>query len=368
MISFLLSYIVTNFSRASFTATPDSSSSPFIIFPYFDSKSPLREIFQAFEANLSEDVPVATAQVNCLDEITFCSLNRLKPTQIYYSYPPHFGFAMASERPITNEGLTHLANDLSFGNIRRDITSLSEIEKVATETPFFALVARSNAGDLELKFPVFERLAKNLTGKNIAFVFITDPSLYERFSEHPLTLLVFIRPTLRSVSFRGDFNFYELLRFVNEHWFPVFGEIMPSNGRVFAYLGKRIKDRLRDKTVPLQDSADLVFLNNSKYPWASAWICGNQMKCGVLIDRDSRRFVKVDLKLMGDEFVNPLKTFDEAWNNLTVIEKLTAKVEVLMMTEQYASYYLAFIGMILYVILVHLMPLAIPGLAKHKKV
>jgi hypothetical protein len=91
------------------------------------------------------------------------------------------------------------------------------------------LAARSNAGDLESKLPLFEAVAKSYIADDLAFAFVTEPIAYSQFSQFPLTSFVFVPPSLRAVTFSGDFSEGNLRTFIDRHGAGIFGTTLPAH-------------------------------------------------------------------------------------------------------------------------------------------
>jgi hypothetical protein len=308
-----LLFAVSNFSRGFFTSTSNSSTSPFLILPYFDKQSPHLARFEQFSDGLLDRPSLATVKLDCLASMSACSLYRMRPDRLYISIPPHGRRLRQSDRPLTTTGLAQLAWDILNNNIRTDLSSLDAIKDAAESGSLFLLAARSNAGDLEEKLPIFESIAMEFLSQDVAFALVTDPILYERFSKFPLTSLSYVPPSLNHVVMTGEFVRESVRDFVERHKLAVFGRRLSAYHVSLMYLGDELPPSFYQQAQGLQGVLDLAFVNRSEAASTFAYFCRTEPGCAGLVDAKSLRFVKIGQNFTEQAVLEKVAKFDELW-------------------------------------------------------
>ena len=310
MLCFTVLALVADFGVRVFNASDPMFERPFVLFPYFDPQS---DGLSVFEEAMREEEGVVVAALDCVAEVTACSRMGARPGGVYVSFPPHRR-ALRSQREFSVAGLRALARDVRGGNVRLDLNSVEKVREVAGEVPLFALVARSNAGDLEGKRPVFEEVARESVNLRMAFAVLTETALYERFGVYPLSSFVFIPPTLKHVTFTGEFEVEKLEAFVAEHGHRVYSSDWPKEGVAV------VIDREKEVSDELLELVNVVVTNGSS-------IFCREKGCVVLVDFTNSRAVKLsgyDRKTV-EKAVSELEPM---WNEVPVPEKVMTWIRI----------------------------------------
>lgn len=323
----LLGISITNFSKGLYNSTETSYNSPFMIFPYFNREMSNVTEFELFEETLEMD-GIVTAKIDCMESVTICSKLKLVPGKVYTSYPPHTKSPIGSKRPITRESLHNLAADLISDNINSEITKYGEIVEIAQERSLFLLVARSNAGDLEVKLPIFQELARSLIHKDIAFGFVTEQMLYETFGIHPLTCFVYVPPNMKHVTFQGDFTIENLKRFVKKNQHMPFSSVWPKQGMAIGLFYKELSTELRTVMEGLTSSVNIMYVNRTAKPRFADFACGIGKECAAVMDLTDKRMILLPAEFTTETVENAIESFSEFWKMTSPTMKLSAKIRM----------------------------------------
>lgn len=322
-ILFSILYSVHNFTVHRFNTTADSFDLPHILFPHSSYHSAPLSIFNDFCNETSEETRFVTASIDCSVNPTFCSMLKLKPGKISVSFPPH-NVIRSSKIDVSLDNIRELAIDV-IGNGIRKLESDEEVEKEAKKRPLFALVARPNAGDLEIKLPILEDLAKKLIGFDVCFALITDMGLYEKYSHYPLSMFVYITPNLQFTSFRGDFDLMNLAMFVNQHEKITWGSPMPvPSERSIVFIGNEgtLQKEIINKFKEYEAQYPTIFINEKENKRILNALCEGS-ECLSIIDFKLFKAIKnINLNTSAEDVIQTLNNFDEEWKNVSLIDRL----------------------------------------------
>jgi hypothetical protein len=325
-----LFFAVTNLTKDLFQS-PNYKAAPFILFPYFPQSTEHLGQFTHLELYLSDRPEIATAKIDCLSSISICSSLHLRPDRFYVSFSPHDSPAIESLRPVTNSSLEQLSNDILSSNLRENLT-FDDLPSIAAGRPLFVLAARSNAGDLEVKLPIFRKLAHAFIAEDLTFAFVTDPITYDHFAQFPLTSLVFVPPSLQSIAFAGNFSDAGLRDFVERHRTPVFGTAIPLRNFSLLYIGTNVSETVVQQTKDLQGKLPLVFVDRAIVGFFADWLCGRTNDCSAILDADGYRILKVTESDTGT-VLEGLETFEEGWNEIDAFEKVVIRVRACLLVH-----------------------------------
>ena len=370
----IISFTSYNFGIEKFNSFNGSSNLPHIIIPYYPYQEETISLTNKFLNESSSNESYVAASINCDKYTTVCSMIELQPGKIFVSFPPH-GTLQASNRKITEKNINQLASDVTVNGLYRDITTINQLQDIANECPLFCLFARSNAGDLEVKLPVVEQLAKFFVHRNVRFAFVTEFSLYEKFARHPLTSFVFVSPSLKHSTQRGDFTLENLIDFVKKYEQPIWKELIddPPSQAALTIVGKDLNDTKRaehedyfesnnddnddiddddidtDQKIKTYDekydSDDLnfvdefkryqaqypmVFVDNEKEAMRAYSICGDSLRCIAVVDFKKFRSIIIPENATETEILKTLRDFNSIWKKKKWTEKFVIIVRNLV--------------------------------------
>ena len=340
MLCFAVLALVADFGVRVFNASDPMFARPFVLFPYFDAES---DGLRVFEEATREEEDVVVAALDCVAEVTACSRMGVRPGGVYVSFPPHRR-VLRSQREFSVAGLRALVRDVRDGNVRFDIDSVEKVREVAGEAPLFALVARSNAGDLEGKRPAFEEVAKESVNSRMTFAVLSESALYEMFGVYPLSSFVFIPPTLKHVTFSGEFEVGRLEAFVAEHGHRAYSSDWPKEGVAVVIASENWAKDVSDGLLGL---VNVVVTNGSL-------IFCKEKGCVPLVDFTNSRVVRLggyDRKTVE----KALSEFDSLWNAVPIPEKVMTWLRIKWIKDGdvvAATAFCAFTGLVLVVIYV----------------
>lgn len=366
----IISFTSYNFGIKKFNSFNGSFNLPHIIIPYYPYQNETISLANKFLNESSSNESYVAASINCDQYTTVCSLLELNPGFIFASFPPH-RYLQASNRKINLKNIRQLASDVSVNGLYRDITTIQQLQEIANECPLFCLFARSNAGDLEVKLPVVEQIAKIFVQRNVRFAFITEFSLYEKFARHPLTSFVYVSPSLKHSTQRGDFTLENLLDFVKKYEQPVWQELIdtPPSHVALTIVGKNLNDTKRTKkTDPFEslinideddidededidfdqnqkntinDNIDdndnstfvdkfkryqaqypMVFVDNEKESSRAFSICHESMRCIAVVDFKKFRSIIIPEDATETEILKTLRDFNSIWKQKKLTERI----------------------------------------------
>ncbi|KAK8867038.1 hypothetical protein M9Y10_010007 [Tritrichomonas musculus] len=370
LLSFIIiSFSTFNFGQKKFNSSSESLSLPHIVFPYYPYQKEVISLSNEFINESSTNTSYVAASIDCNQYTTVCSTLELKPGSVFVSFPPH-RHLQASNRAITEENIKQLASDLTVQGLYRDITTIEQLQKIANECPLFCLFARSNAGDLEVKLPIVERLAKLYVHRNVRFAFITEFSLYEKFARHPLTSFVFVAPSLAHSTQRGDFTLENLAEFVIKYEQPIWQELIdnPPHQVALTIVGNSLNDtrKVNDNSFDSnnydtddidEDEGDFDFINKNKnleqnknndqnpsfveeferyqaqYPMVfvnsssdsmkAYSICKNSDRCIAAVDFRKFKSIIIPESASNTEILRYLREFNSIWSKQKTYDKIS---------------------------------------------
>lgn len=364
----IISFSAYNFGIKKFNSFNGSSVLPHIIFPYYPYQKEIISLTEQFLNESSSNQSYVAASINCDQYTTVCSILKLKPGSIFVSYPPH-KHLQASNRIVNTKNINQIASDVIVQGLYRDITTIEQIQEMANECPLFCLFARSNAGDLEVKLPVVEKLARIFVHRNIRFAFVTEFSLYEKFARHPLTSFVYVSPSLKHSTQRGDFTLENLINFVKKYEQPVWHEVIdnPPSQVALTIVGKNLNDTKRvekadpfeteqnfdnddidnddefDSNLRTQNNNDknskesdfinefqryqtqfpMIFVDNEKEYMRAFSICNEPVKCIAAVDFKKFRSIVIPEKATETEILRTIRDFNSIWSKKKWTERFS---------------------------------------------
>lgn len=319
---FSILYSVHNFTAYRFNSTANSLNLPHILFPYSSYHSSSLSIFNDFCKETSTEERLVTSSIDCSAHPTLCSMLKLKPGKVGISFPPHDAIR-TSKMEVTLDNLRDLAADVIANGVRK-LNNEEDVAKEAKKRSLFALVARANAGDLEIKLPVLEDLAKRLIGFNVCFALITNMTLYEKYSHYPLSMFVYITPNLEFTSFRGDFELMNLGIFVKSHEKITWGSPIPiPNDRSIVYLGnvRTLEKEIKNKFKEYEAQYTMIYSDKNENKKLFNTLC-EEGECMSIVDFKSFKAIKnVKVDTSAEDIIQMLNNFDEKWKNITLLER-----------------------------------------------
>ncbi|OHT15724.1 hypothetical protein TRFO_13893 [Tritrichomonas foetus] len=324
----ILPFIIALYSRNSFGigrfSSDEAENLPYIIIPYYNYQTEIIEIAKDFIAETETNKSFVVASIDCDQFKTVCSDMDLKPSHLYVSYPPH-NRAKQSNRKITPKNIRQLASDLSVSGLY-NFSQQDEILEAANDCPLFCLVARSNAGDLEVKLPIVKELAHLFAHRNVRFAFVTDFALYEKYAHHPLTAFVFISPGNKHATHRGDFTLQSLAEFVTQFEQPVWGPPLPPKNPALVMVGKALNNETVEEFRNYQNRIPMVFINNEEDSIRARTICKDEDSCLAAVDFKKFRSVVIPNNIHTEEKIKILNDLNNIWNNQTLQEKVIDQI------------------------------------------
>ena len=296
-------------------ATVDSDSSlPHIVIPFYPHMNDIKTLAQEFADNADSDREYAVGLIDCSRHPSVCADKKLVPGKMSLSVPP-FNKLKVSNRPLTEEGLTHASEDLTVSNVHQ-LRSLQDVEKLAKRANLFAIVARDNAGDLEMKIPILKELASRLVHYNVVFGIARDPAVYEKFAEYPLTAFVRITGNLEYEPFKGDFTLSRLADFVVEHCHKPWSHWDEQTGVAIVRVARKLDS---SEYVDLEATHSLVFVNSSSEQSLANTRCGGRTSCDAVVDFKTCRALRIPDGANVTEFFDE---FDEEFGKLPLFDKV----------------------------------------------
>lgn len=353
---FFLAFSNANFGVTRFNSSKEYFALPHIIIPYYSFQTGIINLSRQFLNKSSENPSYIAASINCDEFTTMCSTLKLDPGSFYVSFPPHKRF-QKSNRKISAQELDTFASDVSVNGLYRNITTLQQLSDLASNYPLFCLFARPNAGDLETKMPIVLNLAKLFIHRTIKFAFITEYSLYEKFAQHPLTAFVFVSPSLKYSTQRGDFTLQNLAEFVKKYEQPIWGELIDviPNGITITIVSDNLDPHNRsqvnsiDSTIKFDDDENddfgndeestnspflfddfakyethfpMVFLNGSKDTMKAKAICGETTTCVAAVDYKRFRSIVIHANTNTTEKLRILREFNTIWAQIPFVTRV----------------------------------------------
>ena len=314
---------------------------PLIVFPYFDVTADRLDVFEdfAYSNEITNSESLAVGSIDCLIDSFACSRIWAHPGHVSVSTPPHKR-AIPSHREFSVASLRLLARDVLNGNINRDIDTIEKLRQSAQSTPLFVLFARENAGDLEEKWPVFSAAAAEFVTFPVTFAFVTDMDLYETFGVPPMSSVAFIPPSMKHITFRGDFNPERLGEFIRERLHLPFSSEWPRNG--FAVVVPALESSMKDALEAVIGRASVVVTNKSH-------LACPRGPC--VVDFTKLRAVP----LTGGEVEKTLEEFETKWAEVGLPEQVMTKLRIGWLTRHElieATGLAVFVGIVLGVVYV----------------
>ncbi|KAH0795558.1 hypothetical protein GPJ56_000437 [Histomonas meleagridis] len=250
---------------------------------------------------------------------------------------------------MTIDSIRQLSEDVKCQGYH-ELNTLEEVKSFSSRTPLFCLVARANAGDLEIKLPILRELSQNFIHHDIKFGLITEMSLYETFSHYPLTSFVYISPNLKFTSFRNDFTLQNLITFIYLHeqhpWDSPLPPITPS----ITYVGPTVDSNTRKHFLEYEAKYPFVHVNNINDPVLARSICQNTSSCFAVVDFNKFKSVRFEIDDNDeDQITNLMSQFEEEWKNIPILKRIKISAEISF--ALYSKVYYV-VGMIIVIVVV----------------
>ena len=301
----------------------ESSDIPYLILPYYPYQKDFINITSSFLEYSEGNSSFGAAKIDCDAFTTVCSSFKLQPGKVFVSYPPH-KHPKESNRKVSFQNLVDLAYDVSVDGLH-EISTKEEVKMLSSKAPLFCLVARPNAGDLEVKLPIVKKVAKLYSHRNVKFGFITESFLYEQYANYPLTAFVFISPSDKHSTHRGDFTIENLVEFIGDFEQPVWGPPLPPKKIALTYVGKDTGDIIQE-FAKHETYQPLVFINSSTTEsiGIAKTICDYKIPCLAAVDFNSFKWSVIPRNLNTTE--KKIEAFHEMevkWNQQPLFNRLT---------------------------------------------
>ena len=305
---------VQDFGRYEFSVVDNESVLPHLVIPFYPHMTEVAALAREFAEVADLETGFAAAAIDCSFYESVCAERKLVPGKMSVSVPP-FNKLKVSSRPVTAEGLADVAKDLKVRNVHQ-LRSMEDVERLAKRANLFAIVARDNAGDLEMKIPRLNELAARLVHYDVVFGIAREPSVYDRFAEYPLTAFVRITANLEYDAFRGDFSLGRLADFVVDHYQKPWGHWTERSGVAVVHVGKKMDGVVFEG---LEARQSLVFVNSSEEKDLANAICGRNQPCDAVVDFKKCRSLRIPNEANVSEFV---ADFDGEFGKLPLVDRL----------------------------------------------
>ena len=299
---------------------------PRFIFPYYPRMKEKIEMFSDFEIKHEEDNKISTIAVDCLKYRTQCAKYHLNPGKLYISIFDHENPSEIVEE-INPELLEELHNrSINHGYIK--ITTEEEVNKYANEKPLFLFVTRPNAGDLQQKKPVFARIASHNIGRKLIFGYVTNPVLYEQYAKYPYNAFVYVSPSGKHLTFRGDFNMQQLEFFINQHSQPVLGDPVTKDKSIVVVGNEEFYESAKDKLVDFQTITPIVYINASENMQKASYFCDGKYQCISIVDFSRYSVVPCGANIDILTIQTNINTFDTVWKSYPLQNRIYTALTV----------------------------------------
>ena len=305
---------VQDFGRYEFSVVDNESVLPHLVIPFYPHMTELAALARDFADVADLETGFAAAAIDCSFYESVCAEKKLVPGKMSVSVPP-FNKLKVSSRPVTAQALADVAEDLKVRNVHQ-IRSIEDVERLTKRANLFAIVARDNAGDLEMKIPRLNELAARLVHYDVVFGIAREPSVYDRFAEYPLTAFVRITENLAYDAFRGDFSLGRLADFVVDHYQKPWGHWSERSGVAVVHVGKKLTGAFEG----LEARHSLVFVNSSQERGFANAICGRNQPCDAVVDFKKCRSLRIPNDVNISDFV---ADFDGEFGKLPLVDRLT---------------------------------------------
>ena len=299
---------------------------PKFVFAYYPRMQQKIEAFEEFESKHADDKNISTLAVNCIKHRTYCAKYHYYPGRLYISIFDH-------EKPteyndeFNAKTLDNLYN-ISIGHGYVKISTEEEVSQYANQNPLFLFVTRSNAGDLQQKKPVFARVASHNIGKNLIFGYVTSPILYEKYAKYPYNAFVYVSPSGKYLSFRGNFDQENLEFFIKQHSQPVLGDPITKEKSIVVVGNEQFYDRAQIELADFQTVTPIVYINSTQNKDKASYFCDGKYQCVSIVDFATAALVPCGTDINIQTIQTNIVTFDTIWNGYPLFKRLYTSITV----------------------------------------